>query len=186
MANTNRKYSVYASETLDRVLSERLAPPGDDGDETGSFRTRSGLISAIADRYRETCRQSMPRLPLNAWLLIFDSLNGCWMMDNAQLAANGLAHGLHDDCALNEKHIGWGVKDWQTLVAEVAALPFAARVAIIDAAERFWSLNVQPVDLGDPRAHPPGECWRAPVRALVGALADDPPADPGARPDVRT
>lgn len=167
-----KKYFIYASPTLDRVLAKRMAAP--DADREDGFRSRSGLLNAIADRYDVVCSQSMPRLPLAAWCLIFDSQNGCWVTDSAQLAASGIAQGLYDDCSLNRKHVAWGLSDEEAmdLVHAINAMPLAEQTAILDAAERFWALNLQPDGTppteADPHAH-----WRAPVRSLVGPLADD-------------
>ncbi|NCC29908.1 MAG: hypothetical protein EOM22_17630 [Gammaproteobacteria bacterium] len=162
------RYSIYSSEALERVLSERMPH----GDADGNLRSRSATITAMCDRYGEVCRRSMPTLPLASWLLIFDAMNGTWLMDHPAMAAHGLAHNVSDSCALNDAHGKWRVGNPSGLVETLAALPFAAQIAVIDACERFWALDVQTSDAepteADPFAH-----WREPVRGLVGRLADD-------------
>jgi hypothetical protein len=172
---TQKRYSVYANATLDQVLADRLphndledwvAHPGGVG-----FRTRSSLVSAIAERYAEIVRRSVPEMALAEWCLIFDALNGCWTIDNAALVANGVAMEVADAAALNGAGAKWCV-DGQALANRIAALPFPAKIAIVDTAERFWSLDVQPDDTPATDADP-FCCWRAPIRRLVGGLTDD-------------
>lgn len=161
-----KRYSIYASAALDRALAARVH--GDPDAETG-FRSRSSMISAIADRYAEICRREMPVLALGEWLAVFGALNGCWMLDNAAMAAQGIALEVADADRLNGLGITWGI-DGQALAARLGGMSFAAKVAVLDAAERWWALDVQP-GTADPNASAI-EHWRAPVRALVGALAD--------------
>lgn len=163
-----KRYSIYASPALDAVLDARMSDPsGEDG-----FRSRSSMISAIAERYAEICRREVPPLALNEWLLIFDSLNGVWMPDTAALSVNGLALQIADSCQLNGADAKWHVADCGDLVGRLAELPFAAKVAVIDAAERFWSLDVQP-DGGERTENDPFAHWRKPVRDMVGRLGDE-------------
>ena len=165
-----KRYSIYSSPALEAALSSRIDPTA--GDDGGGFRSRSSLISAIADRYAEICRRESPLLSLNEWLMIFDSLNGCWMLEPASLAANGIALEVSDAATLNATDEKWGVPDGKDLARRIDALSFGAKVAILDAAERFWTLDVQTdqAEATDADLH---AMWRAPVRALVGRLADD-------------
>jgi len=162
-----KRYSIYASPALAAALDSRL--PQGSAEDGGGFRTRSSLLSAIADRYSEIVRREVPRLTLAEWLLIFDALNGCWLLDNAALAANGVALEVADAARLNGAGEKWGV-DGEALAARIHGLSFAAKVAVVDAAERFWTLDVQP-DSAQPSDADPFAHWRAPVRALVGASA---------------
>jgi len=160
-----KRYSIYPSAALDRALDARMDPRGEEG-----LRSRSSMISMMADRYHALVERHMPRLELAQWLLIFDALNGCWMLDNASGAANGLPLEIADADRLSGAGEKWGV-DGQALASQLAQLGFAERIAIVDTAERFWAQDVQPDgDLSDAAAL---DQWRQPVRRLVGALADD-------------
>lgn len=158
------RYSIYSSDTLEKALADRMPH----GNQDENLRSRSATITAMVDRYAETVKRSTPKLPLNSWLLIFDAMNGCWLMDHPAMAAHGLAHNVHDACMLNDAASKWRVDNPDALVEMLATLPFAAQIAVIDACERFWVLDVQtgediPTE-ADPFAH-----WRAPVARLVGA-----------------
>lgn len=168
------KVSVYIGPDASEMLAARCA----DGEE--GLRTRSAAVNTYLDRYAETCRRCIPLLPLADWLCIFDALNGVWL----QTTASGLAvvwAEVEDHIRLNRADKIW-VCD-PDLGARLRGLGYGELVAVADAAERFWALNVQPLteaealadrlDGGgiEPDPHAP---WRAPVRALVGALADDP------------
>lgn len=126
-----KRYSIYASETLDRVLGDRVS-----GDDDG--RSRSSLISAIADRYSEIVRRSMPNLSVPEWCAIFDVLNGCWMHDGAAMAAQGIAHQIADASSMDGLGEKWGI-DAMSLAHRIADLPFASLVSVLDTAERFWT-----------------------------------------------
>jgi hypothetical protein len=169
-----KRYSIYSSPALEAALSARLDPTA--GDDGGGFRSRSSLISAIADRYAEICRRELPTLALNEWLMVFDALNGCWMLDPASLAANGIALEVSDAATLNGTDRKWHVADGQALARRIDGLSFAGKVAILDAAERFWTLDLQP------DREPAEECespddphgqWRRAIRGLVGRLSDE-------------
>jgi len=159
---TQKRYSIYANATLDRVLAERL---GEDGDE--GLRSRSATITYMADRYAEICRRSMPALTLNEWLLICDAMNGTASWDHPLGAATGLAHNVYDACDLNGLGEKWQVEDWQNLAKRLADLPFASQIAVVDAAERFWATDAQPSDATPEDAHPFAH-WRAAVAKIVG------------------
>lgn len=165
-----KRYSIYPSPALDRVLSARLS--SDEG------RSRSALISAIADRYAEVVARSMPLLSLPEWGLIFEAINGYWSRDHAYLSAHGIALEVADASNLNGADVQWGI-DGNALVERIDGMPFASKIAILDASERFCATNTQPdgeiPDNADPFAH-----WRGPIRAIVGRLADD----RGGKPDV--
>jgi len=126
----------------------------------------------MCDRYGEIMRRSVPRMPLNHWLLTFDAMNGTWLMDHPAMAAHGLAHNVHDAIRLNDAAGKWHVEDADALVRHLGEMPFAEQLAVVDACERFWALDLQTSDAepteADPFAH-----WREPVRTLVGTLADD-------------
>lgn len=162
------RYSIYSSEALEKALAERMPH----GDAEGNLRSRSATITAMVDRYAEICKRSLPSMPLNYWLLVFDAMNGCWLLDHPAMVASGLAHNVYDACRLNDAGSKWRVDETNQLVEQLAALPFAGQIAVIDACERFWAIDVQTSDAvpteADPFAH-----WREAVRGLVGRLADD-------------
>lgn len=167
--SARKRYSIYPSETLDRALSDRSPH----GDPESSVRGRSATITAMCDRYAEIVRRSLPSLSLGEWLLVFDSLNGVWTQDHPAMTAASVSHEVADNCHLNKAHVrfGLGANDWPLLVSKLEGLAFAEKIAIIDAAERFWVTDIQTDDTesaADPLAH-----WRAPIRAMVGALSDD-------------
>ena len=165
-----KRYSIYSSPALEAALAARIDPTA--GDDGGGFRSRSSLVSAMAERYAEVCRREAPTLALAEWLMIFDALNGCWMLDNAAMVAQSVAMEVADAASLNGTDRKWGVADGQALARHIDGLSFAAKVAIVDAAERFWALDVQPDGTAQTEADPHGP-WRAPLRALVGRLDDD-------------
>jgi hypothetical protein len=158
------RYSIYSSDALEKALAERMPH----GETDGNLRSRSSTIIAMVDRYAETCRRSLPRLPLNHWLLIMDAMNGCWLMDHPAMVASGLAHNVHDACTLNDAAGKWQAPDWSDLVETLRTLPFAAQLAVIDACERFWALDIQPGDDLHPNDAHPFAHWRAPIGAIVG------------------
>lgn len=163
-----KRYSIYSSETLESALAGRLPH----GDTEAGMRSRSSTITAMVDRYAETCRRSMPRMPLASWLLIFDAMNGCWMMDHPAMVASGLALNVADACAMNGYHEKWKVDDWRDLVENLRTLPFAGQIAVVDACERFWCMDVQTSD-AEPTETDPWAHWREAVRSLVGPMTDD-------------
>ena len=132
-----KRYSIYNSPALDRALSERIKPDSDEGD----FRSRSSMISAMADRYAEIIRRSMPSLMVDEWMLIFDVMNGCWTMDQPYLQAQGIAHQIADATEMDNAGEKWAV-DGLDLARRIAAMTFSEQLAILDTAERFWSLGV--------------------------------------------
>lgn len=169
----SKSYKIYASQALDDALSERLPHGNPDG---GGLRTRTATVTAMCDRYRAIIQASMPLLTLPQWLLIFDSLNGCWMQDQPELTALGVSANVADNCALNQANTRFNVPDWHALAIELDAMTLAEQLAIVDAAERFWILDIQ-TDDSESTDDDPFACWRAPIRGLVGRLADDPTED---------
>lgn len=131
------KCSIYLGEDATRVLTERGADQGDNE----SLRTRSGTINAILDRYGYLVRSHTPTLAIGEWLLVFDALNGVWMQEQAGLSIAGLAHGIADHCHLNGADKQFRVPDCRAFVARLAAMPTVEKLAIIDAAERFWATD---------------------------------------------
>lgn len=133
------RYPIYRTPTLDAVISARLKNPNTDDAEG---RSRSSLVTAIADRYAEICKRHMPDFSAGEWCLIFDVLNGCWMRENAALSANGIAHSVADGTTMDGMGEKWAV-DGLDLARRIDALPFAGKIAILDTAERFWALGAK-------------------------------------------
>jgi len=136
---TRKRYSIYPSPDLARALQDRLVEPTEDGD-TGAapLRGRSATLTAIVVRYAEIVRRHTPLFTANEWAMIVDSLNGYWMNDNPQLAANGIALNVADNHTLNGAGATFSV-DGLALARRIDALPFVEKVAIMDVSERFWA-----------------------------------------------
>jgi len=166
---STQRYSIYSSRALKTALDARLDYSVPEG---AGFRSRSSLISAMVERYHEICRRHIPSLTLNEWMLIFDALNGVWLTDNPALTTIALAQEVEDAAGLNDAHLTWDVNAAaaEALVHRLKNLDFSGKIAVIDAAERFWSLNIQP-DATPTTAEDPHANWRTPVCALVGCLA---------------
>lgn len=150
---TENKRGVWFGPQLQRLVDERA-------DRDAGMRSASGVINAVADRYLEIVRRSLPVLSVGEWCLIFDSLNGVWHQDHAALYVGALTHGITDSIALDRLDQKWEV-DGAALLRTLEQCSFCGRVAIVDAAERFWTTP-------DP---PKAEGWRPSVAALVGEAA---------------
>jgi hypothetical protein len=124
-----RKASVYIGDELEAAIQERH-------DEKRG-ESISGLINKMADRYREVCRRSAPRLSPQAWCLLFDALNGFWLQP-ASMGVRGIPMEVEDGIGMDGLDEKWGV-DGEGLKARLADASFAELVAIADAAERFWA-----------------------------------------------
>lgn len=142
---TRKRYSIYPSPDLDRVLAERLVEPAaDSGDDEASdqraepLRGRSATITAMVVRYAEIIRQHTPELTTEEWMLIADSLNGYWLHEEPRQAANGLPLEVADNDRLNGAGQRFGV-DGQALAARISQMPLVERIALMDVAERFWA-----------------------------------------------
>lgn len=108
-------------------------------------RDVSSLMRSILERYDVIVKRSMPLLTVNEWCLIFDALNGTWLLDNAGLVISAFPVEISDAIRLNGADSKWGV-DGSSLMAKINAMTPANILAAIDAAERFWVQDVQPVD----------------------------------------
>lgn len=150
---TENKRGVWFGPQLQRLIDERA-------DRASGKRSASGVINAVADRYLEIVRRSMPVFGVGEWCLIFDSLKGIWAQDHAALYVGALTHGISDSIALDRIDHKWAV-DGAALVDMIEQCSFCARVAIVDAAERFWAAPDQP----------DAEGWRPRVAAIVGEAA---------------
>lgn len=146
---TRKRYSIYPSPDLDRVLADRLIErdtdqdPERDDDTAEPLRGRSATITAMVVRYAEIVRQHTPLFTDDEWALICDSLNGYWANDNPQLAAHGIAHNIADNDSLNAAGHRFHV-DGQALARTIHSLSFAEKTAILDVSERFWSGAAKP------------------------------------------
>lgn len=149
--------SIYISDPLRELLAEHGIVPGDT--ESEGLRSTSATLAAVADRYRQTCRQHMPLLTVPEWCLIFDTMNGCWMQENAALLP-GQLFGIADSIRLEQIDEKWGV-DAPALLEKLRTLDYAGWLALVDAAERWWSRDwAQAVDTA------------ATVREIVGRVAE--------------
>lgn len=164
-----QRYSIYSNQALETALDARIDYASPEGD---GFRSRSSLIAAMVERYHETCRRHIPNLTLNEWLLVFDALHGVWTVNSPAITTIALAQKVEDAIILNDAHTTWGISatDAGALVHRLGTFSFAGKIAVIDAAERFWSLNIQP-DTTPTTPEDPLANWRAPIYTLVGRLA---------------
>jgi len=133
-----RRINLYIGPRLAQLLEERA----------GRGRSTSGVVNAVADRYLETVRRYTPRLAVNEWLAIFDALNGVWAGDNAAMAVQSLPYGVSDFLTLEGAAEKWEV-DGPELVEKLEALDWCQRLAVIDAAERFWARQDWPSEHHD-------------------------------------
>lgn len=99
--------------------------------------SEDAVISAL-NRYGQCWREAVPALASGEWMLICDALNSTWR--SGAVAGTDIAHALPMEIretaadGLGEK---WGV-DIPALSDRLAALPFAARAAIVEVVDRFW------------------------------------------------
>lgn len=100
-------------------------------------RSVSSLLDTVAGRYHYLVVKKLPALSEPEWALIFDALNGVWH-DQPQLAVSGLAHGIADAIAMDGLGDKWDV-DGDTLVGRIEGMDAVEKLAVIDAAERWWS-----------------------------------------------
>jgi hypothetical protein len=133
-------------EPMERLINSRRRTQDDEVNV-------SGAINTAIDRYQEIVRRHMPTLAWRQWCAIFDALNGCWMLESwsPRYAYADVA----DTSGLGEK---WQI-DQAALVQRLQAMDYAACVAVVDAAERFWASDAQPGADG----------WEPLVAAVVGA-----------------
>jgi len=130
-----KRINLYVGPRLAQLIKERA----------GEGRSTSGVVNAVADRYLETIRRYTPRLAVNEWLAVIDALNGVWAGDNAALAVQSLPYGVSDHLTLEGAAEKWEV-DAAALVKRLEALDWCQRLAVIDAAERFWARSDWPAD----------------------------------------
>ena len=143
MSDKRKRYTIYPSQDLDRALAERLVNTDEGADERAEpLRGRSATITAMIVRYSEIIRRHTPLLTAAEWMLICDSLNGYWMNDDVQLAANGVAANVADNTTLNGASETFGC-DGLALARRISAMSFVERVAIMDVSERFWASSAK-------------------------------------------
>lgn len=108
---------------------------------SGPGENASGLVRLLLGWYDEIIRRERPDLAPNEWNAIRDALNGTWLLAeqwSLGMIASALALEVSDACRLNGLADKWKV-DGPGLVARLAAMSFAARVAVIDDVVRFWA-----------------------------------------------
>ena len=115
---------IYLSHEATEALAQRASS------------NRSAAVSRMIERYDELCRRALPELSEAEWNLVYDACNG-WLVDMARSVAY-LPHEVEDHIKLNGADAKWGV-DGEVLMAKLAALDYAGCVAVVDAAERFWT-----------------------------------------------
>lgn len=147
-----KRITIYKGDALERLLSARAT-------NDAAFRSASGVLNAVADRYLEAVRRATPRLTQGEWCLLWDSLNGVWMADNAGMYVMSVTQGVSDSITLDGLDRKWSV-DGSALVGKLAGMSYCELMAVVDSAERFWARDANAdADLGET------------VRAIVGAAA---------------
>lgn len=121
----SKKTSIYIADRLTRFADEHSAD------------TLSGLINATAARYEVMCRRSLPALSHDEWGALFEAIGqgGPGAHPEPEAIASYLIGNIAD---FGARQTRWDV-DSSALVQRIAALPYAAQVAVLDAVERFWS-----------------------------------------------
>lgn len=99
----------------------------------GSQGDRSAVVSRMLERYAEVCGRSLPDLSEDEWSLIYAACQG-WFVDTPQ-AVRYLPMEVADYAEDTDDGEGMDVHD---LVAKLEALDYAGRLAVVDAAERYW------------------------------------------------
>jgi len=153
------RYSIYALEPINRALAPRIAHNIHVAnlDQDPNFRSRSRVFATIAERYDLLMQRCLPHLPLWDWQVVFSALKGIWVKDDPVSVTDTLPDRIREYCDTHGEHLH------EHLLDVLDALDLPGRLAIIDAAERFWLAE----------AGPAGGSWRAAVRAVVGHLQDD-------------
>lgn len=112
---------------------------------TGEGGSRSETARQIIARYAAMCARELPELSIAEWNLCRDALNGAWLLDDQ--AVRFLEHEIADACKLNRLDVKWS--EWAVnnghagidaadLVARLATLGYASRLALVDSVERWW------------------------------------------------
>ena len=97
----------------------------------------SGCVNVLADRYQEIVKRCTPKLTLGEWCLIFDSLNGYMSSQSSSIAIQGIEWNIRDSIAMEKLDKKWKVNG-DELMKKIVNFDAAKRVAIIDAAEKWW------------------------------------------------
>lgn len=124
-----KKTTIYLSDPL----LQAVGPYGEDGPSL------SGRLATIGERYLEILKRARPELTKAEWCVILDANNGTFEgLGTAQLGPMMWAN-VADSI---EDGIGpkWGLTDEQVadLARRMQAMPHAAQVSIVEAAEQFW------------------------------------------------
>lgn len=129
-----KRFSVYAGPPIQAALRATK-----DDEEDGN---RSGRLNAVCQRYLMIVDYNLQRLAFSRaeWCAIMDANNGTWFLDD--FAAEGIAANIADTPELSAK---WEI-DGPALARRVQALDLPAKVAIVEAIERFWARSDQDTD----------------------------------------
>lgn len=131
-----KKISIYLGAPLERLLAERQS----------DVQQPTTVVNAVADRYLQVVRRSLPALTSNEWMLVFDALNGLITWDSADRLAAIYAN-ISDVIRVDGLDRKWSV-DGPALVQKLRALSYGETIALVDVAERFWArFGNQPVEI---------------------------------------
>jgi len=120
-----KKKSIYVGEELENYTKHH--------EKRNSF---SGAINTMADRHQYIIAQEMPKLLLEEWSLIFDSLNG-YFGSPANHAIRGIVWNVSDSINIEKLDEKWEI-DGEKLKEKLANMAAANLLAILDASERWW------------------------------------------------
>lgn len=135
------RLSIYPKPMLIAALEVRTHP------HAAELRNRSAWINTFAERYVCAIDWAMPSFTVNEWCLLFAVLKGCWIYEPCMSFFT-----LADQ-------IDQRLPGHPDLAARVRRLDRIASLAVVDAAERWWSQPPLAAD-EDPAAR---------VLAIVGA-----------------
>lgn len=124
------RMSLYAGKPITEVL-ECL---GKEYDEN-----RSGRINTVCERYLLIVNDEIRRIDFSRaeWMAILDANNGMTISTGFREGDTMMWANVEDSSKLDEK---WGI-DRRALVKKMKSLSTAGKVAMREAADRFWSMG---------------------------------------------
>lgn len=119
----SQRMTIYAPELVTRYMDSHGVGPG----------YRSGTLASVLERYEGLCRAHLPRLPESWWRQILRALEGAWTVKPAAEVIEQL------DLILAGRLRTDDGRGNPPLAAAVQSMTYAERVAVLDAAERWWA-----------------------------------------------
>lgn len=133
-----KRQNVYFGEALAKFISERVGE--------GTKPSVSGVLDAAAERYQEMLRRYTPEtLGAHEWLCVWEALQGLAKSGKVTIPPQALPSAIEDVLEQSDIADKWGIFI-AALVEKLRALDWCQRLAVIDAAERFWVRGDWPED----------------------------------------